>query len=157
MKVDTIEFEGKSYDVSLVGGKFHADVDGEDLCAETFERIKKLVIAAVRQDKLSIPICRIDTDSDDLRRPVEVTELRLVGTHAGSGNYIIEHVDGHREQVRTYQTSGYHRPLDPSELKTLVGLVKKQIQLRREIEEFRDARQVNLKALVEAKRERQAK
>lgn len=156
MVVDNISFEGRAFDVHFGNGKFTCKVDGEVLHHATHAGLVKLIRSAVREGAtLSIKVALIETDGEDLRKPVDYTPVTIVGTHAGSGNMIVEYDGGRRDQFRRY-SSQFHRRLTDAELKDLTAMVKEKIRLERAIAKFKETRQVEAMKLVEAERTLQA-
>lgn len=156
MLVDIYKFEGREFSLNLDQGTFWCTVDGEKLHHKTQDGLVKLVRSAVREGaSLAIPVAFLETDNDDLRKPIDYTPVTIIGTHAGSGNIIIEYENGRRDQVRGYSNSFYRR-LSDADQKKLRDMVKARITLERAIAKFKERHQVNGKELVEAERKLQA-
>lgn len=156
MIVDTVKFEGREFEVHLDNGTFSAKVDGDRLHSNTLAGVTGQIRAAVRDGaSLKIEVALLETDTDDLRKPIEYTPVTIVGTHAGSGNIIVEYEDGRRDQFRRHSTDFYKR-LTKAELEKLTDMVRMRIKLERETAKFKEARSVDGRKLVEAERKLQA-
>lgn len=156
MIVDNYKFEGRDFEVHLDQGTFWCKVDGERLHHKTQDGLVKQIRSAVREGaSLKIEVAFIETDNDDLRKPIDYTPVTIIGTHAGSGNMIIEYEGGRRDQVRRYSNNFYRR-LTTTEVSKLSEMVKMRIRLEREITAFKEARSVNGQELVETERKLQA-
>lgn len=156
MIVDTYKFEGRDFEIHLDQGTFWCNVDGEKLHHKQHDGLVKQIRSAVREGaSLKIEVAFIETDNDNLRKPIDYTPVTIIGTHAGSGNMIIEYETGRRDQVRSYSNDFYRR-LTTAEIAKLIDMVKMRIRLDREIAAFKEARSVNGKELVEAERKLQA-
>lgn len=156
MVVDTVTFEGREFPIYLDRGVFWSMVDGEKLHHAMLEGLTKQIRAAVREGaSLAIEIAFIETDGDDMRKPIDYTPAKIIGTHAGSGNIIVEYENGRRDQFRSYN-GGMYRRVSKKEVDALRAMVKERIRLERAINAWKEQRQVNGKQLVEAERKLQA-
>lgn len=146
--------EGVTVEIKLESELFAATVHGERITSKTMTGIKTLIAGAIRAGgALDVEVSMLETDGDDLRRPVDHTKARIVGMHARTNRLTVEYEHGLRDSLGHY--SNLYRRLSSAELKEISAMVVERIKIERRISDWKEARTVNGAELVKKAREKQ--